>query len=279
MTAQGKSPRCTNTGPSAAPDDAANRRTDVTGLFRSGSQSRAATSQFRWTRVGAIPIALVALACVFISTAWRLQPDLVLQAGPRDSPPPRQTELNNQRVAALGWVPNGDGTAIRHPEEVMKLVTRDGKFRTELALEPLADLLHIDPRSISLQSFPGKLDPDAILFKVVVGKLSPESKRILRAKQQARRSGSPDAESVTYQFVQQNVCFTLNGLKHPDSNQEMILAAISRAAREIMPVPGEKARAIETSRATIESGNASFEVGYLPVVEDTGDPPAASAIP
>ena len=56
-------------------------------------------------------------------------------------------------------------------------------------------------------------------------------------------------------------------LNKPDDDQKPILLAISRAAREIMPKPGERFRAIPLDAGAFVRSEAPISPGYLPLEE------------
>ncbi len=175
----------------------------------------------------------------------------------------------------MGLVADLDGKVIRYPEELVKLVAHDGSFRTNLSLAQMAGILRIDPRTIAKKDSPNEIDPGAVLFKVAVGTLSERSKAFLRKERATKHRESRPVDMPVDEFIREDASFSVNSVKHPDDDRKMILAAISRAVREVMPQPGEKARAIVISREAIESGPDDFLPGYLPLEAS----PNATALP
>ena len=79
---------------------------------------------------------------------------------------------NNNKTAKLHLPVNLEGTAVAYPEEVGGLVAADGSFRTELTLNEMATVLRISSQTIAKPRSKKEIDPDAVLFKAVTGKLS-----------------------------------------------------------------------------------------------------------
>jgi len=78
------------------------------------------------------------------------------------------------------------------------------------------------------------------------------------------------ADYTASEWVTQEFPFSLNALKHPSDEQKAILRAIWRSAREIMPEPGEKFRAVGVSRLEIQSRLVDLKPGYLPLEHPPG---------
>jgi hypothetical protein len=161
---------------------------------------------------------------------------------------------------------------IRYPEEVATLVAPDGSFRTHLSLEQMAGALRIDPRVIAKKDSPNGINSGAVLFKVVIGTLSDRSKAFLREERTTKSRVNRPPDLLVDEFDTEEISFTLDALKLLDDDRKIILAAISRSAREIRPQPGERARAIATSREEIESGPDDFLPGYLPLEAGSNAP-------
>ena len=138
---------------------------------------------------------------------------------------PTQAELNNNRIAELGLIPDFSGLAVAYPWEVEKLVAPDGSFRTDTA------------------------------FTVLVGTLSESAQaraRAVRARMIREGSGP---KVVALDFTVERVTFTVDDLTHPNERQNAILDAISRSAREVMPQVGEKIRAVGAPAQILNKGH------------------------
>ena len=161
----------------------------------------------------------------------------------------------------MGLLANLDGLAIVYPLEVDKIVAADGTFRTDLSPQHMASILRIDPRPISANASEHEIAADATLFKAVVCTLTDESKAFIREfrKSQQRKGLPPNGGGG--EFTRKEIAFTLNDIGNPDDQRKMILTAISRAARGVMPVGGEQARAVGIARGDIESGSFGLWAG------------------
>jgi len=148
---------------------------------------------------------------------------------------------------------------------LIRLVAVDGSFRTNITLAELAAVLRIDPGTIAKKDASNEIDPAAVLFKVAVGTLSERSKALLRKERTTMDREPRPPDLLVDEFIREDISFTLNSLKVPDDDRKIILVAISQAARQVRHQPGEKVRAIVTSRDAIESDNVDFAVGYLPL--------------
>ena len=114
-----------------------------------------------------------------------------------------------------------------------------------------------------------KLDPDALLFNTQTGTLTDRSKALSReGRKRQAILGLPTDETVD-EWVKKVFSFSLRSLKEPDEEEKAILSAISRSAREIMPEPGAKIRAVPLERAEFLRGDVDLAPGYLPL-----EPPA-----
>jgi len=171
-------------------------------------------------------------------------------------PRPSQTVINNESIAAMGLIPDLDGMAVAYPEEVNELVARDGSFRTELALERMAEMLDIQVPQ-----------PDGILFTVVTGTLSEESRHMTRYFRDREKRAGRSPNVFVGEFITEEIPFSIHMLKAPSAELKTVLDAISRSAREMMPEVGERIRAHPVQRAVIDSGRVKFEAGMLPLAE------------
>jgi hypothetical protein len=175
-------------------------------------------------------------------------------------PGPSPVAQANNKAAELRLPVNLEGTAVAYPEEVAALVSADGKFHTELSLKEMAGVLRVDPRTIAKRGSRTEVDPEAVLFQAVTGRLSE------RAKVESRRLRATDEQGLgpvmdeSDQWVTVEYRFTLNSLRHPSPVQELILDAISRSARGLMREPGAKVNAVPLPFPVF-----NFAGGYLPL--------------
>jgi hypothetical protein len=223
-----------------------------------------------WGRVAAVALfAAGAVWAIGFETGKRIEVRDFEPAYPGQHPPPgypkaTRTADNNNMLMRLGLVANLDGTAVAYSIEADRLVS-DGQFRTDLRLAQLAALLKVSPDSIANPRSPNEIDPDAELFRAQAGTLTQRSKDVSRNRreQQLREGKIPDA--VVPEWVVTNYSFTLNRLKHPSDEEMTVLSAITRAASEIRPLPGDRIRAVGVIRSDLALGRIALAGGLLPV--------------
>jgi hypothetical protein len=189
---------------------------------------------------------------------------------PPAAPARSQTKLNNDAIARRSLIANLRGTAVMYREELRGLAAPDERFSIDLSLGRLADLLKINPQAIAKKGSPTEIDPDAVLFTAIAGRPSERAKARSRSERQLQARNGLPVDYTASEWVTQEFPFTLNALKHPSDEQKAILRAIWRSAREIMPEPGEKFRALAVSRPEIQSGSVDFKPGYLPLEHPSG---------
>jgi hypothetical protein len=178
-------------------------------------------------------------------------------------PPESRTAANNNMIARLGWVPDLDGTVVVYTVEADRLIAR-GRFRTDLSLDELAAALRISAESIANPRSPNEIDPDAELFRALSGVLTDKAKEIDRKCRRELLPGQIPGH-VDPEWVIKEFSFTLNRLKHPSEEEKSVLCAIVRAASEIMPAPGDKARATGVSRVGVGRDHRfNLTLGMLP---------------
>jgi hypothetical protein len=180
-------------------------------------------------------------------------------------PKPSQRVVSNNKAAALLLPVNLDGTAVAYPEQVDALVGSDGRFLTWLSLDEMARTLSIDPQSIARADSKNEIDPNAVLFKVVTGRLSNRAKARSRRLRETEYEVIQPALSEPDDWVTALVPVSLNALKHPDDSHQQILEAISRSARGLIRQPGAKLNAVPLLRAVRHSDPVAFAGGYLPL--------------
>jgi hypothetical protein len=211
----------------------------------------AATRPLRWRFIAALGLVSGGLAWGIghglsrrierrdIALASRLQPP-----GPGASPPSRIQDINNS-IMRRGLVRDLDGTAVAYTKEADGLVNQqDGSFRTDLSLERMAAILNVDRATIALPDNPHEINPDAVLFKAQVGTLTERIKELSRVKRKKQALQGRKGDWAYSEWNVRNLAFTLKRLKHPNDEEKIILAAIGRAARAIMPQPGDKILAV-----------------------------------
>jgi hypothetical protein len=224
-------------------------------------------------------MAVVAVAALAPAAAWMIgsaavrskhgdETDVVSARYPpaAEYPKPRRTELNNNTIQRMGWVSNLNGAAIAYPKEVDRIAV-DGRFQTDLTPAEMAAALRISTAAIVKPGAPPGIDPDAELFRAQLGVLKDECKARARKRreEQVRAGQVPDA--MGYDWVLKDYSFTLNRLKHPNDEERAVLAAILRAAAEIMPRPGDDARAAGVVRGDLAPGKRAVVTGMLPPEE------------
>jgi hypothetical protein len=192
-------------------------------------------------------------------------------------PKPSRAVVINNETAKLKLAPDLEGIALVFPEDVAGLVASDGSFRTDLSLEKLSTILRIEPQSISKKDA-AEVDPEAILFTAIAGRLSERAKALSRRLRETEtRSGRP-ASAAGYEWVTAVIPFNLSALKRPNHEQKKMLDAISRSALGTPRQPGEMINAIPLplSRAQMQANNVDFVAGYLPLEAPGPDPSAAT---
>jgi hypothetical protein len=176
---------------------------------------------------------------------------------PDTFPQPSQTAINNNRIMEMGLVGDLDGLAVAYTSEADGLVGLDGRFRTELGPKELAAILRLDVEILSRS--------DAILFKVQSGRLTDTAKRIsIRVRTEREQQDKP-RDFVCAAWITKDYAFTLERLKHPSEDERVVLEAISKAARAIMPQPGDKVRAVSAGAGQFECGGVVVAAGMLPL--------------
>ncbi len=159
-----------------------------------------------------------------------------------------------------------DGIAVPYTAEADRLVLPDGEFKTDLTIEEAATILRMDPSEIAKTD--GSLDPDATLFLANSGILTPEAKRWSRAMRAAQATKGEKPWQIYFEFTVTEYRFMLNKLKNPSQQERVILAAISRAARLILPKPGEGILAVGVNRGEFEHRSV-ITGGMLPLEDAT----------
>jgi hypothetical protein len=189
-------------------------------------------------------------------------------------PVPSPAAVSDNKAAELRLAANLEGTAIAYPQEVAALVSADGRFRTELSLNEMASVLNVDPRTIEKPGSKNEIDPDAVLFKALTGRLSEPAKARSRLMRQTEYPGLRPALANRDDWLARDVHFSLNDLVHPNQEQKPILDAISRSARGLMREPGARANAVPVPSVHLHGRSPTFEFapGYLPLESLPADP-------
>ena len=227
--------------------------------------------QPRWGRLALAALLAAAAATYAIGRefAKRIEKHDIEVATRRQPPAPgfpesSRTDDNNNMIMRMGLVGDLDGQAIAYTAEAARLV-RDGKFRIDLPLDRMAELLRVSPHLLATARSPNEVDPNAELFRAQSGTLTVNAKTLSRASRgrQAREGKKPDA--VYPDWVITNYSFTLNRLNVPSADEKVVLAAIKIAAAETMPRPGDKVRAVGVAQGELASGRIALAVGMLPL--------------
>jgi hypothetical protein len=186
--------------------------------------------------------------------------------------PPRQRQHpqiskavdNNNKAAELKLPPDLDGTAVIYPEEVDALVRPDGTFRTSLPLGELARLLKVEPEKIAKKGSRDEIDPDAVLFNVVTGKLSEKAKTQARRTREIQARIGLIASAVDDEWLETKIPCSLNILLHPGDDQKPVFEAICRSALRLPRQPGAKFNAVPLLLER-DGEHAAFSGGFLPL--------------
>ena len=124
----------------------------------------------------------------------KMRPRSFLAAG--QLPEAKLFVVNKNKDAQLRLPPDLDGTAVVYPIEVDRLVGPDGSFCTDLSLSDLAGLLNVDPQTIARKGSNDEVDPDAVLFTAVTGRLSEQAKALARRERIQIQDGLPPSAVV-----------------------------------------------------------------------------------
>jgi hypothetical protein len=234
----------------------------------------------RWGRLAAVALAGAAGAwAIGREVARRIENHDIQIASRRQPPAPdcpveSRTADNNNMIMRMGLVGDLDGTAVAYTHEADHLVV-GGRFRIDLPLEQMASLLRISPDLLANPQAPAEIDSNAELFRAQAGTLTDKAKELSRKlrKQQVLAGKKPNA--VVGTWVITDFSFTLNRLRHPNEQENIILSAIISAAAETMPRPGDKIRAVGVSGGELAPGRIALAVGLLPLEAALQGPDAA----
>jgi hypothetical protein len=203
---------------------------------------------------------------------WWLGCEYVHRFG-RYSPPSEgmpkasQAVVSNNKAALLQLPVNLEGTAVVYPQVVAALVRAEGEFRTGLSLNEMASVLKVDPQTIAKRGSRNEIDPEAVLFSALTGRLAERAKARSRRMRETEYPDTRPALVEPDEWLTVDVPFSLNVLRHPNQEQKMILDAISRSARGLMREPGAKANAVPLPflHAGRQLQPSEFAAGYLPL--------------
>ncbi len=224
----------------------------------------------RWNSVGFLLICTVGLfwwagdAFLQRSQSNDMRETTAYSPPPENAPPPSPAVETNTRTAELHLPRDLEGTAVLYPEEVDGLVGPDGGFRTNLSLGELSRILRIDPRTIARKGSHPEVDPDAVLFRAMTGRLSENAKvQSRQARQIQARMGMPSS-AVGDEWVLTELAFSLNTLIRPNHHQKAVLEALSRSALHLDPQPGAGINAVPFWFDQHDK-HTPFGGGYLPL--------------
>jgi hypothetical protein len=167
-----------------------------------------------------------------------------------------------------------DGLAVVYPDAVDRLVRADGSFCTDLSLDHMAKILNVPAATLAKAGSTSGIDPDAVLFRAALGRLSEDSKARSRARRVTEARERRGSLTDVYEWVTSERSFTLRALTEPSPEEKAILDAISRAARGVPTPVGQKIKAVGFGRVP-EPTEAPFVLtgGLLPREE-----PSAGAL-
>jgi hypothetical protein len=218
----------------------------------------------RWGRIATVAlVAVIAVWAIGQAASKRIEDEDIeiasrTQPAAPGFPPATETNKNNNILMRKGLAPDLNGIAVAYWAEADGLVLKaDGRFQTNLSIEEVTAILLVDPASISRPGSLREIDPDAVLFRAQSGTLTPQAK--IRSREMRKKQ----AWYVFPEWEVHDFAFTLNTLMHPNEEEKMILSAISRAARGIMPAPGDRIRAVGVNRGDFGHG-AIITPGMLP---------------
>jgi hypothetical protein len=186
-------------------------------------------------------------------------------------PAPSEAAKNNNATAALHIPCDLEGTAVLYPATVNDLVQPNGSFRTDFALGELATIMKIDPQTIARKGSTVEIDPDAVLFGVVTGRLTDTAKAQSRRVREIEVTKGMPPSAVADGWERTKLTFSLNKLIHPTEYEKSVLDAISRSARAIKREPGAKINAVPVSLDR-ELEQPTFQGGDLPLEESVVGP-------
>ena len=175
-----------------------------------------------------------------------------------------QVVLNNNRTADLQRPPNLEGTAVIYPEEVNALVCPDGTIRTGLSASELGRRLGVAWRQIARSGSNDEVDPNAVLFNVVTGRLSERAKAQARQTRAIQARMGVVASAVGDEWVETKLGITLNVLLHPSTEEKAVLDAICRSCLRRSKQPGAKINAVPFL-SDRDRAHAVFSGGFLPL--------------
>jgi hypothetical protein len=185
---------------------------------------------------------------------------------PRPSPAARLHNGDAGRLVDL------DGLAILYPDVVDRLVRADGWFRTELALDEIAKELDVPPAKLALRGSTTRIDPDAVLFRVALGRLTEHSRAVSRERRAIEARIRSGFATDIYEWVTSERSFTIRSLTNPSSEEKAILDAISRAVHGVPAPRGVKIKAVGIWRVPEpDLAPSVFTGGSLPREEPAGE--------
>jgi hypothetical protein len=220
----------------------------------------------RWGRIAAG--SFVAVLAVWGTSRWtanRIESNDIDRRQPAlpDFPKPSRIAVIHNSDARLARVASLGGTAVLHTAEAPKLVS-EGRFLTNLPLTELALRLKVSPESIADPRSPAEVNPAAELFRAQVVTLTENAKERSRQmrKRQLQQGKAPDG--VYAEWNVRIFSFTIKSLQNPTAEEAEVLSAII-AAKETLPQPGDKIRAVGVARGEIAPGRIATAAGYLPI--------------
>jgi hypothetical protein len=165
-----------------------------------------------------------------------------------------------------------DGLAVAYPDPIESLVRDDGSFRTDLSLAEMAKIVKVPAAKLAKGGSTTRIDPEAVLFRVALGRLTEDSKarsRERRAIDTARRQA---ISLDVYEWITSERSFTLRALTNPCPDDKAILDAISRAVRGVPAPAGDKIKAVGSwAVANLHEAPFIFTGGFLPREEPPVD--------
>ena len=260
------------------------RQKGRTGPVRADVGPNAVARNHRWGWLAAIALVGTTAAWATGREATKCIQNHDIEIASRRQPPapgfpaPSRRADNNNMIMRMGLVGDLDGTAVAYTIEADHLVA-DGKFQIDLPLEQMAELLAISPDLLANPRSPDAIDPGAALFRAQAGTLTDSAKERSRKMRRRQVLDGKKPDAVVGEWVITEFTFTLDRLKQPNEQEKRVLSAISAAAAETMPRPGDKIRAVGVNGGDLELGRIALTKGMLPLEAISQCPDNALAYP
>lgn len=202
----------------------------------------------QWNLAGLLLLSIVGLFG-WASVAWLRSAARKASEETGDYSPPRKEihsppiVIANNKIAERRFAVNLEGTAVVYSETVNMLVDIDGRFCTKLSASALAKLLGVALGTIAKKGSSLEVDPGAVLFMAVIGKLTEGAKTHSRRMRQLEADRGEPPSAVADGWLLTEMPFCLNDLVRPTPDQKRVLDAIRDVALCVPRQPGAKINA------------------------------------